>query len=187
MAILCLHLYIDLAARHRCFPHVINIAAKTGLKALTKIPSESRNREEDEDHDASTYVPEDDSLFDDGLSTDPNDNTALQHDPTYLDSLEDDPVATARKIVKYVRASGQRREKFFDAVKTVNTNRPLDKQLKHNMLLLDVVTRWSATYLMIDRVLEQSEVSNSHTRSTMSRCTNLLIGYRGVPGSRESV
>ncbi|KAJ6602746.1 ribonuclease H-like domain-containing protein, partial [Mycena vulgaris] len=104
----------------RCFPHVINIAVKSGLKELTDLPM---------------YDPD-----------------------IYWDALKLDPVSAARKLVTACRASGQRREAFENIIKAGNDaggwgNPP--QILRVVGLLKDVETRWSATFLMIDRVLEQ--------------------------------
>ncbi|KAJ7306235.1 hypothetical protein DFH08DRAFT_918611 [Mycena albidolilacea] len=58
----------------------------------------------------------------------------------YWDALMLDPVGAARKLVTAARASGQRDP---------------PERLRVVGLLKDVETRWSATFLMVDRVLEQ--------------------------------
>ncbi|KDR81152.1 hypothetical protein GALMADRAFT_61216 [Galerina marginata CBS 339.88] len=96
----------------RCFPHVTNIATKTGLKHLTKIPSD---------------------------------------DPE-VEALNGDVVAAVRKLVNACRASGQRRELLEEIIKKGNADGSFD--LRIVTLLRDVDTRWSSTFLMIDRLLE---------------------------------
>ncbi|KAJ7663376.1 hypothetical protein DFH06DRAFT_986792, partial [Mycena polygramma] len=97
-----------------CFPHVVNIAVKTGLKELSELP---------------TYAPD-----------------------------ICDPVAEARTLVTACRASGQRREAFEKIIKEGNEAGGFGdpaQPLREVGLLKDVETRWSATFLMIDRLLEQ--------------------------------
>ncbi|KAJ7433861.1 ribonuclease H-like domain-containing protein [Mycena latifolia] len=111
--------------RIRCFPHVVNIAVKAGLKELTELPA-----------------------FDPEIVLDEEDMPVPQLDP----------VASARKLVTACRASGQRREAFEDVISSGNEaggwGEP-PELLRVVGLLKDVDTRWSATFLMIDRLLEQ--------------------------------
>ncbi|KAJ7894679.1 ribonuclease H-like domain-containing protein [Mycena olivaceomarginata] len=104
----------------RCFPHVINLAVKAGLKEVTELPG---------------YEPD-----------------------IYWDALKLDPVAAARKLVTACRASGQRRDTFEDTIEQGNAAGGFGDPpeiLRVVGLLKDVDTRWSATFLMIDRLLEQ--------------------------------
>ncbi|KAF7330238.1 putative AC transposase [Mycena venus] len=125
--------------RIRCFPHVVNIAVKTALKELVdSLPS---------------YHP--DVLEDNNGDTIPQ---ALRDDPNYWRALLYDPVAEARTLVTACRASGQRRDNFETTIKEGNAAGGFGEP-KENLrvvgLLKDVETRWSATFLMIDRLLEQ--------------------------------
>ncbi|KAJ7818482.1 hypothetical protein B0H14DRAFT_3089486 [Mycena olivaceomarginata] len=104
----------------RCFPHVVNIAVKTGLKELS---------------DLLAYQPD-----------------------IYWTALWNDPVTQARSLVTACRASGQRREAFEATVREANKAGGFGdppEVLRVVGLLKDVDTRWSATFLMIDRILEQ--------------------------------
>ncbi|KAL1684960.1 ribonuclease H-like domain-containing protein [Schizophyllum commune] len=90
----------------RCFPHVVNIAVKGGLKALSS-----------------------------------------------------DVVAAARAIVVALRASGLRREDLSEVIRIGNLEKVWRDQhgkpvaLPDVTLLRDVDTRWSSTFLMINRLL----------------------------------
>jgi hypothetical protein len=78
-----------------------------------------------------------------------------------------DPVGAARKLVTACRASGQRRETFEKTIMEGNEAGGWGDPpaiLRVVGLLKDVETRWSATFLMIDRVLEQYQVSFSSVR-----------------------
>lgn len=148
----------------------MNIGAKTGLKALTKLPNDTPRNDEDEDEQE---LDGDDSDSPLGLSasrissmvneyfTSPDDNEALRADPDYAAALDADPIVLGRRISKFVRVSGQRRDAFLKVIDDGNAAGLFN--LSKNMLLLDVITRWSATYLMICRIIEQAEVRRSHT------------------------
>lgn len=128
----------------RCFPHVINIAVKRGLKLLTKI-SDSKD-EAEEDADTRDIQEEIDTVL-----------RELESEPEYRDALLSDPIARCRDLVVAVRASGKRRKAFTESIERVN----LFGEHTHRVvqLLRDVDTRWSSTFLMVDRVLELYDVS----------------------------
>ncbi|KAJ3849378.1 ribonuclease H-like domain-containing protein [Lentinula lateritia] len=74
-------------------------------------------------------------------------------------SLESDLISRVRHIVAQCRASGNRREDFRNAKKIVerghSSNDDDDELLQRVVVLLrDVDTRWSSTFLMVDRFLE---------------------------------
>ncbi|TRM65458.1 hypothetical protein BD626DRAFT_399297 [Schizophyllum amplum] len=116
-----------------CFPHVVNIATQTGLEVV-KTPR---------------------ICYDFDVALPPE----LIDDPQYRCALEGDIVGSARRIVTAVRVSGQRREHLQDIIKDGNAKgRWLDAknnpEIMHILCLLrDVDTRWSSTFLMIDRLL----------------------------------
>lgn len=123
----------------RCFPHIVNLAVKAGLATLTEI------------------MPWDEEL-DDELSN-------LVADPSYRRILQDDVVKMARQLVHFIRDSGQRREDFEAVIKQGNAAKSWGKDKNGNDILLrivgllkDVETRWSSTFLMIDRVIELRQV-----------------------------
>jgi hypothetical protein len=97
------------------------------------------------------------SLFD-WVTTDTNEQEReLEHLKSILD---DDVIGRVRTLVSECRVSGQRREALTQWIVTGNT----DGAFKDGtgavfavpvlQLLRDVATRWSSTYLMIDRLLE---------------------------------
>ncbi|KAI0058626.1 hypothetical protein BV25DRAFT_1810362, partial [Artomyces pyxidatus] len=83
----------------------------------------------------------------------------------YIAALNTDPIKAARELVNACRASGLRKHDFLLAISEGNK---LDKfsgvQLRRAQLLRDVDTRWSSTYLMIDRVLEMYPAINYYIR-----------------------
>ncbi|KAF4617427.1 hypothetical protein D9613_006423 [Agrocybe pediades] len=117
--------------RIRCFPHVINIAVKAGLRALSASAPDIT--EEDE-------VP---------VVYEQNDG-----DAEYEDALHNDVVAKCRSLVTACRASGQRREDLQKTITEGNEREYFPKHISNKELLRDMDIRWSSTFLMIDRVLE---------------------------------
>ncbi|KAJ7617525.1 hypothetical protein DFH06DRAFT_1012501 [Mycena polygramma] len=134
-----LHIPFDVEGnRIRCFPHVVNIAVKTGLKEVAELPP---------------YHP--DVVLDDNGNVIPQ---SLRDNIAYWRALESDPVAEARSLVTACRASGQRREALEKVIREGNDAGGFGdpaEELRVVGLLKDVETRWSATFLMIDRLLEQ--------------------------------
>ena len=81
-------------------------------------------------------------------------NAALQAAPEYAPALRNDPVKLARQLVTACRASGGRRAELREVIKEGNHIHAFgDKPLPELQLLCDVDTRWSSTFLMINRVL----------------------------------
>lgn len=101
----------------------------------------------------------------DPMEYDESANADLYSDPTYTHALRGDPVGQTRDLVRVSRASQQRREEFEDTIKDGNKinafgdNTPLPEAA----LLQDVDTRWSSTFIMIDRVLELYQVRPLHS------------------------
>ncbi|KAL1732078.1 hypothetical protein EV714DRAFT_207673 [Schizophyllum commune] len=118
----------------RCFPHVVNIAVKAGLKVLSitlpSLPSKSRK--------TSTTAS--------GGST-----------STFPSPPSSAPTSFSNLIA--IRASGLRREDFETLIREGNTNKEWlgndgkFLELPVLALLRDVDTRWSSTFLMINRLL----------------------------------
>ncbi|KAJ8456137.1 hypothetical protein ONZ45_g18814 [Pleurotus djamor] len=116
-----------------CFPHVINIAVKTGLKYMTSIS--------DEDPEVSRADIEE--LFPESTPT-PSD---------YQRALKTDLIGRVRKLVNAIRASGQRRQGLKEVIDAGNLSHAFSEEIKALNLIRDVDTRWSAIYLMIERFL----------------------------------
>jgi len=88
----------------------------------------------------------------------------LRDNVEYWEALKDNIVASAQRLVTACRASGQRREDFESTIEVGNENGGWGDPpslLRIVGLLKDVDTRWSLTFLMIDRVLELYLVSNT--------------------------
>ncbi|THU82844.1 hypothetical protein K435DRAFT_690762 [Dendrothele bispora CBS 962.96] len=91
-----------------CFPHIVNLACKAVISAVTNIDYAA--------DDAPEFIP--------------------QHS-------DRDPIASIRAIVRAIRQSSLRRQFFAEILETLKE--------KNLQLLRDVVTRWSSTFLMIER------------------------------------
>lgn len=145
----------------RCFPHVINIAVQTGVRQLTAPPENSSDPYPDNiaDEDpfwASNFDPEQYAIAR---------NERLARDEIYCLALQADPIAQARNTVHASKASGRRREEFQDTIREGNKNKTFgEDSLPEAVLLLDVDTRWSSIYVMVDRVLELNQVIYSLQR-----------------------
>jgi len=122
-----------------CFPHVINLSVKAGLRRLTESSIDSDD-EVDSDEESGVEMP---AAISGG------------NDDRYMRALQYDVVAAARQLVTACRASGQRREDFASTIKEGNAAGSFGEDgLREVGLLRDMDIRWSASYLMIDRVLE---------------------------------
>ncbi|KAL1760660.1 hypothetical protein FB107DRAFT_202611, partial [Schizophyllum commune] len=117
----------------RCFPHVVNVGAQTGLEVLKK-PSLC--------YDYGVPLP-----------------TELLNDNSYYYALELDLVGCLRRIAVWIRVSSQRRIDLKAIIKDGNAKgRWLNAEKIAELIpvlnvLRDVDTRWSAVFLMIDRVM----------------------------------
>ncbi|KAJ2973617.1 hypothetical protein NUW54_g12033 [Trametes sanguinea] len=97
-----------------------------------------------------------DPTFDDfEAAHDPEFNDALNEDVEYATALSQNPVKAARTLINKARQSGQRRDDFEQIVADgIQTNIFGDgMEPGGRQLLRDVDTRWSSTFLMIDRLL----------------------------------
>lgn len=127
----------------RCFPHVVNLACQTVLKAITNIALAAEVAED--------FVP------------------ATSNSTTFAEGVSRDPIAVLRSLIRFVRckdayfilislltsciqirASSLRRQRFENILESLGQ--------KTLQLLRDVETRWSSTYLMIERAFVLREV-----------------------------
>ena len=122
----------------RCFPHCINIATQTVMDELKTNPVEPVLT----------------------TSTDPSD---LPHLMRYAAALEADPVGKTRDLVTTCRSSGQRRHELQSVITEGNDSGRWQgeegRKIPPVQLLQDCKTRWSSTFLLIDRVLMLYPVS----------------------------
>lgn len=136
---------------YRCFPHVINLA----VQAIYAGFQDGKGLD-------MQYLLGGVGISEDDLKTAvfPNGVTAQ----TYAQALETDIVAVARKLVTACRASGKRREEFMNTIAEGNRDqiwrdgkgKPM--VMEALQLLRDCETRWSSTFLMLDRLLSMLPV-----------------------------
>ncbi|KAL1746119.1 ribonuclease H-like domain-containing protein [Schizophyllum fasciatum] len=92
------HIYFDRDGnRIRCFPHVINIAVKTGVKYMTKDRNTEAEATEEQVHED---VPE----------------VSVYSDLEYAQILDNDPIGKARTLSNWFRLSDQRRSALKTAI-----------------------------------------------------------------------
>ena len=101
----------------RCFPHVINIAVKSGLALLTKIPKVKKITENKTLNTG--WETEDKEEDDDGTSM-VSYGDDFSADWMYNQAIEADPIVWCRKLVANCRASGQRRENLQATITDAN-------------------------------------------------------------------
>ena len=122
----------------RCFPHCINIATQTVLDELKTNP------------------------FDPVIET-AKDPSEIPHLTRYATALEADPVGKTRDLVTTCRSSGSRRQELRTVIADGNQSgrwlREEGREIREVQLLRDCKTRWSSTFLLIDRALMLYPVS----------------------------
>lgn len=130
-----------------CFAHVVNLAVQAIYAAL----KDGHGLGEQYLLGGSAYVDEAtlrDLVLPEGVTVD-----------SYLKALKADVLGVARKLIAACRASGRRREEFVDTIVKGNQNMSWPKvngtyvPMDVLQLLRDCDTRWSSTYLMVDRAL----------------------------------
>jgi hypothetical protein len=120
-----------------CFPHVVNICCQHIIAKFTNVAFGDLNGV------AQLPSPANDQSFD--------------------DAVKSDPIARGRNVVRVLRSSGQRREKFNEVIVDGNAKGwflVADKvvQLPVVQLLRDVQTRWDSVYFMIRRIRQMRPV-----------------------------
>lgn len=143
----------------RCFPHVINIAVKAGLKQITSLPDDS---EDVTAYDDMFYqdVP---LSFSDWDVEDVSVNM-LPLDHEYQAALDSDVIGKIRWCVNSLCSSGQRREQFHNIRVAGNLAGGWGdngKMMQDVGPINDVETRWDLTFRMTDWFIETYPVSES--------------------------
>ena len=137
-----------------CFPHVINIAVKSGLSLLTKMVKKKKKMKENERTGWESKDDEEGSMAD-GYGE------KFSADWLYNTALEADPISCYWKLVSNCCASGQHHEDLQATIADANRAGLFCKddegiviQLPSLQLLCDVDTRWSSIFLMVEWVLD---------------------------------
>ena len=131
---------------YSCFPHVINLAVQAIYAALKDRKGLEQQYLLGGGHINEAAVKQ--MVLPQGVTRD-----------DYVQVLAADVLGTARKLIAACRISGKRREEFLDTILHGNTNETWKDDdgnpisMNALQLLRDCETRWSSTYLMVDRVL----------------------------------
>lgn len=132
---------------NRCFPHVINLAVQAIYTTL----------KDDSNADLQFLLGNLPELTEEALQAMPlPGNITIDG---YRNALAADIIGTARKLVTACRVSGQRRNEFALTIQEGNEagswtdSEGNSLSLPVLQLLRDCETRWSSTFLMLDRVV----------------------------------
>ena len=165
---------------NRCFPHIINLAVQA-IYATLKGGSGS---------DAQYLLGNLPELTEDALRAMPlQDGVSIEE---YRTALAADIIGMARKLVTASQVSGQRREDLELTIRegnqagswTDSKGDPLP--LPELQLLRDCETRWSSTFLMLDRVLTLLPVRTPHAECLWGMYTNIIFRQsRHLPYARS--
>jgi hypothetical protein len=162
--------------RVRCFAHIINICSSHLVSAMSGPSSKQPNYdfyELDSDDELGTTCDE----VGDTMATDSDDSdtpaTKSKRPHPWDDGIKRNPLMRARKLVRFLRASDQRktllqrvikdgneRSWFYERDKDGNDVPTILPQLQ---LLKDVKTRWDSVFMMLNRLIELRGVSHSTT------------------------
>lgn len=139
----------------RCFPHVINIAVKAGLKQLTCLPSDSLDVVE---YDTMFYLDVPGGLSGSlQMLVDSEHHVDTHDDDKYQEVLDSDVIGKIRRFTNSCQSSGQRREQFHNVRIAGNLAGGWGengKIIQEIGPINDVETRWDSTFNMTDRFFE---------------------------------
>lgn len=102
--------------------------------------------------------------------------TSLSPSQTSNEALQRDPIALARSLVQFCRASGIRRHTFSEIIDDGNkngdfaTNWNAGFQLPNLQLLHDMEVRWDSTYHMIHHIMEMEQVRSTFGSMCCNQC-----------------
>ena len=138
-------------SRIACFPHIINICVQHTLEALAaNVVTARASNDDGSNNDGSN----DDGSNDDDSEDDGSDDEGC----TVHARVPDDLLVKVRKLIKAIRASGQRQAEFSGVIESGNkagwwkSAEDMPAQIKPLKLILDVKTRWDSTYQMLIRL-----------------------------------
>lgn len=143
-------------SRVACFPHIINICVQHTLKALAK-PARASDDESD------------------NASDDESDEDSDEDERDAHDKVPDDLLAKVRRLIKAIRASGQRQSEFAGVIDSGNNagwwkdSDDKSVRIKPLKFILDVRTRWDSTYQMLIRLRMFKQV-----RQIIFNCSSFL-------------
>lgn len=175
-----------------CLSHNINLSSQRVIKSFMTMDEASANNSDDDegadDEDEDGGEGEDEDEDEDSSE---EDNIAGFSDRR----ARHNPLVIARKIVRKLRSSPSRRDKFDLTMRRCVEDGLIEKVLQP---LLDVRTRWDSTYLMLNRLRLLRAVSScfhcillitqivSHrlsTKSVGSFLSSVIINLRMISGN----
>jgi hypothetical protein len=179
--------------RIRCYAHIINICSSHVIASVTSV-SKSYLSALKVPFDSNRVFCDDfeDELNDDDI--DPNrDVDELELDGCYdgrgdpeliewFAGLKCDPLKRARRVIRLLRSSDQRREGFREFIKLGNERKwffektqsgKISVKVPELQLLRDVKTRWDSVYKMLERLRHLRPVSSSQALSDSALIENL--------------
>lgn len=172
----------QLKHRVRCYAHIINICSSHIISSVTSVSERYLSDLKvpvDTDH---MFRAEDDDDLDDGDIDAGEDIAELQLDGCYdahgdakleewFGGIKRDPLRRARRIIRLLRSSDQRKERFREFIRAGNerdwftrtdeNGKRVTVQVRELQPLRDVKTRWDSVYTMLERLRDLRPVSSS--------------------------
>jgi hypothetical protein len=188
----------------QCYAHIINICSTHIISSMTSVSERYlTDLKVPVDTDRMFCAEDDDDSDDDDDDIDTDENAAeLQldgcydaHGDTDLDEwfagIKRDPLRRARRVIRLLRSSDQRKEHFREFIRTGNEQnwftgndedgKRVTVQVHELQPLRDVKTRWDSVYTMLERLRALRPVSSSQRPDSATVATNKnLTGYRSV-------
>jgi hypothetical protein len=163
--------------RVRCYAHIINLCSSHVVASVTStskaylseldVPIDSSSPYDDDNHD-------DDESLDEVIDSNYDHHYNNQDDPKlarWFAGIKRDPVKRARKVIRILRSSDQRREGFRAFIQDGNQRgwfmakdddgRCAPVQVPELQPLRDVKTRWDSVYMMLERLRQLRPVCSS--------------------------
>jgi hypothetical protein len=188
--------------RVRCYAHIINICSSHIISSVTSVSKRYlSDLKLPVDTDRIFCAENDDDLDDDDVDAG-EDIAELQLDDCYdahgdadleewFAGIKRDPLRRARRVIRLLRSSDQRKERFREFIQAGNernwftrkdeNGKRVTVQVPELQPLRDVKTRWDSVYTMLERLRALRPVSSSQRPDSATvETNNNLTGYRSV-------
>lgn len=168
--------------RVRCYAHIINICTSHIIASVTSTPksyvsepgvptdSESATHDDSDDESDDGDVNPDREITTLELADDYDDKGSSKL-KAWFAGIKRDPLRRARRVIRLLRSSDQRREHFREFIQDGNRHRwftvrgedgdRVPVHVPELQPLRDVKTRWDSVYLMLQRLRQLRLVSPS--------------------------
>ena len=194
--------------RIRCYAHIIHICCSHVVASATSVSKQFMDDLNIPIEPDRVFRDDSDNESEDGIDPYDGDTNAdenipplkldcsLYHDRNpslkkWFEGVKHDPLTRARRVIRFIRSSGQRRTGFGEFIVRGNQNNWFSRkdsngnkkttQVRELELLRDVKTRWDSIYMMLDRLHDLRPVSLTwppgSVETNLSEC---LTGYRSV-------